>query len=213
MERNKVFEDLYQFNTYMDVIDLSFNQYLLVGEEPLLIHTGSKDQTVELLPKLRSALDTRPLSYIFVSHFESDECGGLSLLKEYFPHAKTICSQVTARQLSGFGITNDIVIKNPGDVLETKDYKLRFIAYPSEMHLWEGLMAFEENRGILFSSDLFIRRGKVENVIVDSDFEKELKNLPPEQIPSPLHHGILVTTLSSLPVKYIASGHGPCLKV
>ena len=135
----------------MEFIDLSFNQYLLLGNEPLLIHTGSKEQTEIMIPLLKSILGNNTLAFIFISHFELDECGGLSLLKEHFPQAKPICSQVTARQLTGFGITNEVIIKNPGDFFETSDFKLKFISYPSEMHLWEGLMAFEETWAIIQS--------------------------------------------------------------
>lgn len=213
MESIKVFDDLYLFNSYIGFIDLTFNQYLLLGNEPLLIHTGSKDQAVEMLPKMRMLLGDRPLSYIFISHFESDECGGLRFLLDHFPEAKPVCSQVTARQLMGFGITNDVIIKVPGEILETSDFRLRFIAYPSEMHLWEGLMAFEENRGLLFSSDLFIRRGALKDTVVNSSLEEEIQRISSEQIPNPTVCEALQHNIGNIPVKYIIPGHGPCLKV
>ncbi len=61
------------------------------------------------------------LAYIFVSHFESDECGGLSLLLENQPKAKPVCSEITARQLNGFGIANEIAVQKPGGVHTTRD--------------------------------------------------------------------------------------------
>jgi flavorubredoxin len=213
LENIKVFDDLQMFNSYIGFIDLTFNQYLLLGSQPLLVHTGSYDQTVEMLPKLKTLLGDKPLSYIFISHFESDECGGISFLKENFPGVKPVCSQVTARQLTGFGIANDVIIKTPGDVLEDSDFKLKFISYPSEMHLWEGLMAFEENRGLLFSSDLFISRGVLKQAIVNSNLEDEIQKILPGQIPNPEALKTLQEKLRHIPVKYIIPGHGPCLKV
>jgi flavorubredoxin len=213
MESIKVFEDLQMFNSYLGFIDLGFNQYLLLGSEPLLIHTGSKDQAVEMLPKIKALLGDKPLSYIFISHFESDECGGLSFLKEYYPQAKPVCSQVTARQLMGFGIASEIITKAPGDVLESSNFILRFIRYPSEMHLWEGLMAFEERRGLLFSSDLFIRRGKLNEPIVDSNLEEEIQKIAAEQIPNFDALKAIQNDIKNLPIKFIIPGHGPCLKV
>ena len=56
----------------------------------------------------------------FVSHFESDECGGLSLLLKNFPQVKTICSEITARQLIGFGITDKVIVKKAGEKLKWK---------------------------------------------------------------------------------------------
>lgn len=213
MESFKILEDLYSFSSYIGFIDLSFNQFLLTGGEPVLIHTGSIDQTRELHPKLDELLVGRRLSYIFISHFESDECGGLRYLLDHYPEARPVCSQITARQLAGFGLAKDIVPKVPGDILEAGDYRLRFISYPSEMHLWEGLMAFEENRGLLFSSDLFIRRGMVKEALVDARLEDELQNMLPVQIPDPKAYEAVRKNIRELPVKYIIPGHGPCLRI
>lgn len=213
MKDIKVFEDLYMFNSYIEFIGLGFNQYLLLGSEPMLIHTGSKDQAAKILPKIQELLGGRLLAYIFISHFESDECGGLGLVKEDYPDAKTVCSQVTARQLMGFGITTDIITKAPGDTLATNDYALRFISYPSEMHLWEGLMAFEEKRGLLFSSDLFARFGKLNEPFVDANIEEELSCISEEKILNLQSLKATQNNIKNLPVKFIVPGHGPCLKV
>lgn len=213
MKQVKLFDDFYQFNSGSDFIPITFNQYLLLGSEPLLVHTGSIDQTKELLPKIKDLLGSQQLSYIFVSHFESDECGGLGFLLEHYPQAKTICSEITARQLKGFGITHEIIIKKPNETLEIDDYQLNFIAYPSEMHLWEGLLAMEEKRGIFFSADLFIRMGNITDPIVDSKWEEEVKNITDQSIPSSSAREALQSTLLNLPVRYVALGHGPFLKV
>lgn len=213
METIKINDSTYLFNSYIEFIDLSFNQYLLKGEKPILIHTGSIDQTASILPKIKEILGNQQLEYVFVSHFESDECGGLGLLINHYPQAKPICSPVTARQLMGFGITKDIIVKNPGDSLEIGSYKLKFISYPSEMHLWEGLMAFESENGLLFSGDVFIRGGKLEKPVIAARLDEEVQRISLEQVPSPAAHKRLQETISGLPVKYIMSGHGPCLKV
>lgn len=213
MDAIKIFDDLYQFNSYIGFIDLTFNQYLLTGNDPVLVHTGSIDQTKELFPGLKEILGGRRLSYIFISHFESDECGGLRYLLDHFPGAKPVCSQITARQLTGFGLADDIIAKAPGDILEAGGFRLRFISYPSEMHLWEGLMAFEENRGLLFSSDLFIRRGAPRDKIVDLRLEDELQGILPVQIPDPEAYRTVQQSVRDIPVKYIIPGHGPCVRI
>ena len=62
----------------MPSVDFSLHQYLLMGDEAILIHTGTLNYSKELIPKLKEVLDGKNLKYIYVSHFESDECGGLS---------------------------------------------------------------------------------------------------------------------------------------
>jgi flavorubredoxin len=213
MEQIKIFDNLYMFNTYNQYINLSFNQFLLLGEEPVLIHTGSYGMTEELIPRIKELLGDKELSYIFISHFESDECGGLSLLLKHYPNAKSVCSAVTARQLQGFGLVNDPIIKAPGDTLSIKGSSLSFISYPSEMHLWEGLLAFETEEKLLFSSDLFIRMGKLSDPVINSTLPGELTGIAPHQIPDPAALKSVQGSLMELPVKYIVPGHGPVLKV
>ena len=179
-----IYDDLYQFNSYVPPINLSFNQYLLLTEEPVLVHTGSIDQAERLIPQLKEVLGDKKLKYVFVSHFESDECGGLSLLLKNFPEATTICSEITARQLMGFGITNAAIIKKPGEKLISSDYELEFIGYPSEMHLWEGILLVENKRGIFFSSDLIFGMGDSNGEIIDGNWQKEVDAITLEQIPS-----------------------------
>lgn len=206
-------QDLYQFSTYTPPIDLSFHQYLLTADEPILFHTGNVQQAAVLLPQLKAALNGKALSYIFVSHFEADECGGLSLILGDFPEAKTICSEVTARQLSGFGIKSEVITKKPGENLSSDGYALEFISYPSEMHLWEGLLVIENRHKIFFSSDLMIRRGDAAGVIVDSNWQTEIDNIRPEQVPDPDRRAQLQKTLAQLSPRLAATGHGPCLRM
>ncbi len=208
-----VAKDLYQYSTYVPQIDLSFNQFLLAGDESLLVHTGTHPQTEALVPRLREALGGKPLKYIFVSHFEGDECGGLSLLLEEYPDALTVCPEVTARQFAGFGQNVKTLVKKPGEKLTTGDYELEFISYPSEMHLWEGLLAMENSRGVFFSCDLMIRRGDDDGVAIDSDWETEINGIRPEQIPDPARLETLQKTLRTFSPGFVATGHGPCIRL
>jgi len=209
---SSIYEDLHQFSSYVSPIDLTFHQYLLLADESVLVHTGSVQQAKALVPQLKEVLASRTLKYIFISHFESDECGGLSLILKHFPEAKPICSEVTARQLSGFGITNDIIIKRPGEKLISNGYELEFISYPSEMHLWKGLLLMENKRGIFFSSDLVFRFGNAHGAVIEGDWQTEIENITPQQVPDHQQREKLQQTLAQLNPKFVATGHGPCLK-
>ncbi|OVE69499.1 MBL fold metallo-hydrolase [Clostridium diolis] len=206
-------KDLYQFNSYVEPINLTFHQYLLLGDEPLLVHTGNVIQAEALLPELKDVLNGKELKYIFISHFEADECGGLSLILEHFPKAKTICSEVTARQLNGFGIKAEIITKKAEETLNTDNYELEFINYPSEMHLWDGLLVIENKRRIFFSSDLMFALGKEIGTVRESDWYTEVNSIKQEQIPDNNKLEDLQETLKKLKTDLIATGHGPCLKL
>jgi len=206
-------QDLYQFSNYMPQINLSFHQYLLFAEEPLLIHTGNVKQAEVMLSQLKVALNGKDLKYIFISHFESDECGGLALILKHFPKAKPICSQTTSQQLIGFGLINEAIIKKPGEKLITDDYELEFFSYPSEMHLWEGLLLIENRRKIFFSSDLMMSFGEEMGKVKESSWQTEVYNIRSEQVPDPERLSKLKQILLKLNPSFVATGHGLCLKL
>lgn len=70
MEQIKILDDLYEFTTENKVIPLTFNQYLLTGDAPLLVHTGSLQQTKELVPKIKNLIGDKDLKYVFISQNE-----------------------------------------------------------------------------------------------------------------------------------------------
>lgn len=204
----QVFSDLYQAGSYVQPINLSFNQFLINSSGPLLVHTGNMEQARQLIAPLKKVLNGKSLSYIFVSHFESDECGGLSLILAEYPDAKVICSEVTARQLQGFGIAANTVTINQGGLLSSDDYELEFILYPSEMHLWNGLLLFERKRRVFFSSDLMIRFGEPRDIAIESTWEREIQNITDAQIPDRAKREELQNELRKLNPLFIATGHG-----
>lgn len=208
-----IYKDLYQFSSYIPPIDLSFHQYFLLGDEPILVHTGSIQMAEALVPELKAVLGERNLKYIFVSHFESDECGGLSQVLKHFPEAITICSGETAGQLRGFGIINNAVVKKPGEKLICGDSEFEFINYPSEVHLWGGLLLIENKRGIFFSSDLVFQFGKAQGTVIEGNWQKEIEGIAPHQVPDLEGRAQLQQGLLKLKPKFVAAGHGPCLKV
>lgn len=208
-----IYGDLYQFTSYAEPIDLTFHQYLLNINEPVLVHTGNTKQAKQLLTQLKKVLEGNPLKYIFISHFESDECGGLLTILREFPEAIPVSSRVTANQLEGFGITSNVLVKNPGDSMPIGDSNFKFINYPSEMHLWDGLLFYESKRQILFSSDLMIRFGKANNRVLETTLKNELTRITKTQIPDEEKRQSLVKELGELDVSFIATGHGECIRI
>ena len=209
----QIYPDLYQFTDILEPMKLSMHQYLLLTDEPILIQTGAVPQTEATLPKLKELLGERSLKYILISHFESDECGGLSLVLKEYPDAIAVCSEVTARQLWGFGIARNVEIKKPGDSFSSKDFDFEIIGYPSEMHMWEGLLFTEKKRRIFFSSDLMFAIGENHGQIVANNWEDAVSTSGAEQLPNIDMQKKLIDDLRTLKPKFIASGHGPCIKI
>lgn len=209
----KIYTDLYQFTQVIEPMKLSMHQYLLLTEEPVLIQTGAIQQAEATIPQIKELLNGKAIKYILVSHFESDECGGLSFVLKSFPNAITVCSEVTARQLLGFGITKQFEIKKPGDKLIGKDFELSILGYPSEMHLWEGILFTEEKRGIFFSSDLMFAMGENHGQVIEKTWEAAIQISGVDVIPNTDRQKEMLDELAKLSPTFVASGHSPGIKI
>lgn len=205
---DEITEGIYRISTVDERTGFSFNQFVIKDDGATLIHTGSSQMFPDTLNAVQRVIGLSELRHIFVSHFESDECGALAKFLAHFPDAVTVCSAVCARQLSGFDICRSAKSMQPGDVLELGARKLRFLSYPSEPHLWEGLLAYEEKGRVLFSADLFVQRGKVEGPVVKTN-RNDILQISPQAIPSEEGREKCLAGIKELAIDIIAVGHGP----
>lgn len=210
---NKIYDDLYQHSFFRDDVNISDHQYLLDCTEPALIHAGSHDSALEMLPLLEKQLGKRHLSYIFISHLGADECGGLNLIMEKYPSARIICSDHTTRELRGFGIKGSIMIVRPGERLSGDDFTYHIIDYPSEAHLNSGILIYEETRKIFFSSDLMMRSGNGSGQVLTSYWRDEIRATNTRQIPNNHMLRSVRHDLSAIEPDFVAVGHGFCLRM
>lgn len=208
---NKISEDLYQFSMCIPGMEFTLHQYLLLAEEPVLISTGTKMQAEQILPEIKELLGDKALKYVFVPHFESDECGGLSILQKEYPNLITICSELCARELMGFGYTGEMQAKKQGEILKGERFDFKFIDYPSEVHLQNGLVFYEETRKIFFSSDLMLRFGKGTGESINSSWEEEVQAIGMRSIPNEEMLSALKGRLLEVSPEFIAVGHGFCV--
>ncbi|MFV0314936.1 MAG: MBL fold metallo-hydrolase [Anaerotignum sp.] len=208
-----IYNDLFQFTDVIEPIKLSMHQYLLCSDEAVLIQTGTTSSAAKNLPKIKELVGDKKIKYILISHFESDECGGLSVILNEFPDALTVCSETTARQLYGFGIARNIKIINPNETFTTSNFDFQTIGYPSEMHLWEGLLFFEKTRGIFFGNDLIFQMGETHGLVADSTWENVLSSHCQNALPVKTLQEKLMTDLKTITPTFIATGHSSCFNI
>jgi flavorubredoxin len=149
--------------------EFSFNQYLVVDDEPLLFHTGQR----QLFPAVREAIATvmpvEKLRWVAFSHFESDECGALPAFLAAAPHAQAVCSQIGAM----VNIT-DFVDRAPraladGEKLVTGRRTFTWHEVPQVPHGWDcGLMS-ESSTRTFFCGDLFTQPGSNQPALATGD--------------------------------------------
>src|SRR6187551_1412122 len=96
---HEVAEEIYRINTPV-VIEgtggFSFNQYLIVDDEPLLFHTGPRKMFPLVREAVASVLPVERLRYIAFSHVEADECGSLNEWLGAAPQSVPLCGTVAA---------------------------------------------------------------------------------------------------------------------
>jgi flavorubredoxin len=137
----------------------SFNQYLLVGDEPLLFHTGLR----RIFPQVRAAIDRvmpiERLRWISFSHFESDECGALNAFLAVAPQAAPLCNSLAAR------VSVDDFADRPartladGEAILLGRHTVRWFDTPHLPHAWECGFLMEETTRTLLCGDLFTDGG------------------------------------------------------
>lgn len=137
----------------------SFNQYLVVDDEPLLMHTGMK----RLFPLVRQAIDSvmpaSKLRWISFGHMEADECGSLADFLGVAPEARPLCGQLQALLAIG-----DLTDREPRVLANGAEHSLgrrrvTWIDAPHVPHAWDNGFLFENQTRTLFCGDLFTQPG------------------------------------------------------
>ena len=215
MAVTEIAPDLYRISTYVPEIDLQFNQFLVVDDEPLLFHTGMKALFPLVREAVTSVIDPSRIRWIGFSHFEADECGSLNEWMQIAPAAQPVCSLVGALvSINDFAIRPALGMTD-GEMLNTGKRAFRFIQTPHVPHCWEAGLLFEETNGTLLSSDLFHQSGDVEPLTESDVIERARKTLVDYQVgpfanymPYTQHTDGILQGIADLKPRMIATMHG-----
>lgn len=207
-----IYKNLYQFSIYIPPMDFTIHQYLLATEPAILFATGTAPQAEATLPQIKEILEGRELKYIFISHIESDECGGISVFQNEYPNVQVICSNLGARELPGFGYMGKLLPVSAKTTIKDGGLDLQFFDYPSEVHMQNGIVCLERNSGIFYSADLMLRYGNGVNKVTFSKWQNEVDNISLSRVPSTESLEKLKTDLIVVNPSFIAVGHGFCVE-
>lgn len=207
-----IYKNLYQFSTYIPPMDFTIHQYLLASEPAIMFATGTLQLAEMILPQIKEILGKRKLGYIFVSHIESDECGGVSAFLREYPDVQVLCSGLAARELPGYGYEGRIIPVSANEELEDGELKLQFFDYPSEVHLQNGVVCLEKNSGICYSADLMLRYGNSVGKSIIGKWKDEISAIDEVRVPSAEQRNKLKQDLLASQPEFVAVGHGYCMK-
>ena len=138
----------------------AFNQFLILGDEPLMFHTGLRKMFALNRDGLSRIIPPERLRWIAYGHFEADECGAMNEWLAVAPNA-----QAAHGQTGCLVSLNDFADRTPriltdGDVIDIGGGKrVRFIDTPHTPHGWDAGVLYEESTRTLLCGDLFTQLG------------------------------------------------------
>ena len=160
---DEIANGIYRLSTFVPEIappaGMTFNQFLILGEEPLLFHTGLR----QMFPLVRAAVSRlippERLRWIAFGHYEADECGAMNEWLAVAPHA-TVAHGQTGCMVS----LNDMADRAPrilqdGETVDLGGKRVRYLDTPHIPHGWDAGVLYEETTGTLLCGDLFTQLG------------------------------------------------------
>lgn len=162
--QKSLFENLWELPN-----GVSYNSYLVIDEQTVLIDTVDVCYSDVFLKKIADALNGRPLDYLIINHMEPDHAGSIRLLRQQYPDVQLVGNRATFGMLEGYhGINTGLHEVKDGSVLTTGKHEFTFYTAPM-VHWPEVMFAYESTEKILFSADAFGTFGTLDGGIIDSD--------------------------------------------
>lgn len=167
----EVAKGIYRISTPVEIPGgaFSFNQYLLVDDDPLLFHTGPRKMFPLVREAMAAVMPPERLRWISFAHVESDESGALNDWLAIAPSAQPLVGSIAAMVSVA-----DLADRPPraladGETISTGTHTLRWFDAPHVPHGWENGYLGDESTRTLFCGDLFTQGGRGETALTESD--------------------------------------------
>lgn len=162
--------DTFRLSTFIADVGptgMTFNQFLIRDEQPLLFHTGHRQLFPLVSEAVSSVVPIEQLRWIAFGHIEADECGSMNQFLAAAPAA-----EVTHGALGCMVSLNDMADRMPipledGQVIDLGRHRVRHLDTPHVPHGWEARVLFDETTGTLFCGDLLTQLGDVAPLVDD----------------------------------------------
>jgi flavorubredoxin len=203
--------DIYRIAVFTANSPVTYSQFLIKDDRPLLYHTGPKALFPETLEAVKRVIDPTKLRYISWSHLESDECGAVNEILRMAPEAEPVAGALAVFLGVGDFFTKPLKGMNDEEVLDLGRHKLRFLVTPHVPHCWDAVQVFDETTGTLFASDLFTHLGPTKP-ITDRDIVQQaltVHNQIPDYLPIGPHTERALKRLEILQPRVLAGHHVP----
>jgi len=211
---DEIADGIFRFNTPIAIPGgpdkFSFNQYLIVDDEPLLFHTGPRGLFPLVAEAVGRVMPVERLRWLALSHFEADECGALNQWLAAAPRAEAVCGRVAAMTS-----INDFADRAPralgdGEELSLGRHTVRWFDTPHVPHSWECGLMMERSTRTFLCGDLFTQGGAGETPLTESDIlgPSEAFRAPLDYFAHAPHTGAVLERLAREAPTTLACMHG-----
>jgi len=212
---SEIADGIYRISVFVPQIaepaGFTFNHFLVLGDEPLLFHTGLR----RMFPTVRDAvariIAPERLRWISFGHYEADECGAMNEWLAVAPRA-----DVAHGQTGCLVSLNDMADRAPrvlqdGDAIDLGAGKrVRYLDTPHIPHGWDAGVLYEESTGTLLCGDLFtqigdgpaLTQGDIVGPAIAAEDIFKYSSLNPSM-------GATIRRLAALSPRTLALMHGP----
>ena len=211
----EIADGIFRISTFVPEVappaGFTFNQFLVLGDEPLLFHTGPR----RMFPLVREAVTEvvapDKLRWITFGHVEADECGAMNDWLAIAPRAEVAHGAIACSvQLM------DLADRAPrqladGEVIDLGGGKrVRYVDTPHTPHGWDAGVIYEESTATLLCGDLFTQVGNAaaltsDDIVAPAILAEDLfqfSTLSPRM-------GSTIRRLADLAPRTLALMHGP----
>ena len=155
---------------------VSYNSYLLVGEQVVLIDGVEIGTAEKHLGEIKAIIGDRPIDYLIVNHMEPDHSGSIGLLRTLYPEMKVVGNAKTFGMLDSYFAPipqEQRVVVSDKEPLEVGNFSFQFVMAPM-VHWPEVMFTYESSNNVLFTADAFGTFGALNGAIIDRDMNLDL---------------------------------------
>lgn len=163
---------VYRLTLYPENGFIGFNHFLILDENPTLIHMGHKKTFETLLGLVNKLVDPSNLRYLAFSHHEADESGALAQWLTIAPNAEVCVGKICASSIQDEMEGVPKVLKH-GETINLGSENLILLETPHFPHNWDACLFLTDKSQVVFGSDLGTQPGN-RSAFTDIDPSEEI---------------------------------------
>ncbi|MGD0486230.1 MAG: FprA family A-type flavoprotein [Syntrophorhabdales bacterium] len=144
------------FHGYETPRGTSYNNYLVLDEEPTLVDTVKHDFADVTLKNIREIIDPGAIRHVIINHIENDHATSVDRVMAVCPGATLYMTERGRKGLARFFDLSGWRIRTvkTGDTLKTGEKTLLFLETPM-LHWPDSMVSYVQEDKVLFSQDAF----------------------------------------------------------